>query len=151
MPPPKVDSEAPSRDEQEKNAASLGAKLQNPLLGFSREEVLADADAFVDTHGLAEFREEFQKGALLAQATNIPNGFENIALLTEVDKAILRREESNRWDQPFMLYFLCVLCAGSAIVQGMDQTAVNGAQVRHASCNVISFSSRLTNITGILL
>ena len=28
-----------------------------------------------------------------------------------------------------MLYFLVVLCAGSAIVQGMDQTAVNGAQV----------------------
>ena len=27
-----------------------------------------------------------------------------------------------------MLYFLVVLCAGSAIVQGMDQTAVNGAQ-----------------------
>jgi hypothetical protein len=26
------------------------------------------------------------------------------------------------------LYFLCILCAGSAIVQGMDQTAVNGAQ-----------------------
>jgi MFS family permease len=27
-----------------------------------------------------------------------------------------------------MMYFLCTLCAGSAIVQGMDQSAVNGAQ-----------------------
>lgn len=128
MPPPKVDNEAPTPDNDEKNGGSLGAKLQNPLLGLTRDEVLADVDAFVESRGLTEHRESFQKGALMAQATNTPGGFESISLLTEDEKATLRREETHRWDQPFMLYFLCALCAGSAIVQGMDQTAVNGAQ-----------------------
>jgi hypothetical protein len=39
-----------------------------------------------------------------------------------------------------MLYFLCTLCAGSAIVQGMDQTAVNGAQVRSSWPSLVSRS-----------
>ncbi|OQO13302.1 hypothetical protein B0A48_01530 [Cryoendolithus antarcticus] len=39
-----------------------------------------------------------------------------------------------------MLYFLVTLCAGSAIVQGMDQTAVNGAQ---------TFYFEEFNITGV--
>lgn len=130
MPPPKVDNEAPSLDHEERNEASLAAKLQNPLLGLTHDEVIADVDAFVDSKGLMEDREVFRKGALVAQAINIPNGFETIDILSEEDKAILRREETHRWHQPFALYFLCALCAGSAIVQGMDQTAVNGAQVR---------------------
>lgn len=128
MPPPKVDNEAPSLDHEERNEASLAAKLQNPLLGLTHDEVIADVDAFVDSKGLMEDREVFRKGALVAQAINIPNGFETIDILSEEDKAILRREETHRWHQPFALYFLCALCAGSAIVQGMDQTAVNGAQ-----------------------
>merc|ERR1712000_554768 len=51
-----------------------------------------------------------------------------IDMLTEEEKGTLRKEETHRWHQPFALYFLCTLCAGSAIVQGMDQTTVNGAQ-----------------------
>jgi hypothetical protein len=60
---------------------------------------------------------------------NQAGAFEQIDMLTEEEKAILRKEETHRWHQPFALYFLCTLCAGSAIVQGMDQTTVNGAQV----------------------
>jgi hypothetical protein len=105
-------------------------KLKNPLIGMSRDDILADVDLFVNDKGLLEHREVFVKGALLAQHMNTPGAFENIPEITEDEKYRLRREETNRWDQPFMLYFLCTLCAGSAIVQGMDQTAVNGAQVR---------------------
>ena len=138
MPPPKVDGEAPSSfDHDDHNDATLGAKLQNPLLGLTQREVLADADAFVEAKGLTEHREAFHKGALMAQAINIENGFEQLDILNESDKAILRREVSHRWNQPFMLYFLCALCAGSAIVQGMDQTAVNGAQVNYAPFHLI--------------
>lgn len=129
MPPPKADKEAPTLEHDEKNEASLAAKLQNPLLGLTQEEVIADVDAFVESKGLAEHREDFRKGALMSQAINIPDGFEGIAILSEEDKVVLREELTHRWKQPFMLYFLCILCAGSAIVQGMDQTAVNGAQV----------------------
>ena len=137
MPPPKVDNEAPSLEHNERNEATLAAKLQNPLLGLTQEEVLADVDAFVESKGLGEHREDFRKGALMAQAINIPNGFEQLSILSEDEKALLRREVTHRWHQPFMLYFLCALCAGSVIVQGMDQTAVNGAQVYHFAAKSI--------------
>lgn len=150
MPPPRVDNEAPfqddvtasRRDSSSNNThnekmdhnggrrASTAALLRNPLQGMTREELIADVDAFVDQRGLGEHREEFRKGALVAQVNNQAGAFEHIDMLTENDKNHLRREETHRWHQPFMLYFLCTLCAGSAIVQGMDQTAVNGAQVR---------------------
>lgn len=152
MPHPRVDNEAPYEEEyindSHRNSSSNGTfvndnpnniggerrvskatLLRNPLAGMSRAEVLADVDAFVDSKGLGEYREDFRKGALIAQVNNTPGAFEKIDMLTEDEKAVLRKEETSRWHQPFALYFLCTLCAGSAIVQGMDQTAVNGAQV----------------------
>lgn len=102
--------------------------LRNPLAGLSPEQIEADVNAFCAERGLEEHREVFQKGALLAQVGHTPGAFEGIDAITEEEKVFLRREESNKWDQPWQLYFLCTLCAGSAIVQGMDQTAVNGAQ-----------------------
>lgn len=119
--------------ESQDNQLALTALLRNPLMGMTQEQVLADVDNFVQEKGLTEHRDSFRKGALIARVSNIKNGFERIEMLTEEEKAFLRREETNRWDQPFALYFLCILCAGSAIVQGMDQTAVNGAQVRKMS------------------
>lgn len=108
--------------------ASVVAKLKNPLAGMTEEDVIRDVDTFVDARGLGDEREAFRKGALLARVTQRENGFERINMLSEEEKGWLRNEIAHRWDQPFMLYFLVVLCAGSAIVQGMDQTSVNGAQ-----------------------
>jgi hypothetical protein len=106
----------------------VAAKLTNPFEGFSEEEVLRDVDTFVDEKGLGEYREEVHKGALLARVFQQPTGFETVKAISEEERDTLRMEVTNRWRQPFQLYFLAVLCAGSAIVQGMDQTAVNGAQ-----------------------
>ncbi|KAM0324480.1 hypothetical protein ACHAPQ_008339 [Fusarium lateritium] len=152
MPPPRVDNEAPFEEEytntnlnSHRNSSSNGTfvndnpdvgerrvskatLLRNPLAGMTREQVLADVDGFVTEKGLDEHREDFRKGALVAQVNNQPGGFEKLDILTEDEKVILRKEETSRWHQPFALYFLCTLCAGSAIVQGMDQTTVNGAQ-----------------------
>ena len=110
--------------------ASVAAKLRNPLAGMTEAAVLQDVDAWVDEKGLSSHREEFRKGALIARVGQRDDGFEYVSQLSEEEKGLLRREVTHRWDHPFMLYFLVVLCAGSAIVQGMDQTAVNGAQVR---------------------
>lgn len=109
--------------------ASVAALLRNPLTGMSEGETIADADNFVEQRGLQQDRETFRKGALLARVNQRPDGFEYVDCVTEEEKTVLREEIAKRWSQPFMLYFLVVLCAGSAIVQGMDQTAVNGAQV----------------------
>lgn len=110
--------------------ASVAALLRNPLAGMSEEEVLRDVDAWVNEKGLTEYQDEFQKGALIARVGQRDDGFEYVNQLNDDEKSLLRHEMTHRWDHPFMLYFLVVLCAGSAIVQGMDQTAVNGAQVR---------------------
>jgi hypothetical protein len=150
MPAPKVDDEAvyeekrPSpatgnssdnvvhdehNGDRRASVSAVAAKLRNPLGGMTDEEVLKDVDVFIQARGLADKREFFHKGALMARVQNRPNGFEKLDILSEEEKGWLRHEETHRWSQPFMLYFLVVLCAGSAIVQGMDQTAVNGAQV----------------------
>lgn len=105
------------------------AKLRNPLTGMSDEDVLADVDRFTEERGLTEHREAFRKGALVARHNDREDAFEDIAALSEDEKEYLRTEITHKWRQPFQLYFLVVLCAGSAIVQGMDQAAVNGAQV----------------------
>ncbi|POS71207.1 hypothetical protein DHEL01_v210402 [Diaporthe helianthi] len=96
---------------------STAALLRNPLLGYSHSELIADVDAFTEKYGLTEHRDSFRKGALVAQASNATNGFEKIPELSQDEKAALRKEITQRWDQPFMLYFLGLLCAGSAIVQ----------------------------------
>lgn len=147
MPAPKVDDEAvyeekrpsPATGNSSENVAhdehqtgrrsSVAAKLRNPLAGMTEDQVLKDVDEFIEARGLTDKRETFHKGALMARVQNRPAGYERIDLLTEEEKGWLRHEDAHRWSQPFMLYFLVVLCAGSAIVQGMDQTAVNGAQV----------------------
>ncbi|KAF5663737.1 myo-inositol transporter [Fusarium heterosporum] len=150
MPPPRVDAEAPYEEDYSNNGhrnsssngtfvndnnpdsgerqVSKATLLRNPLAGMTREQILADVDAFVVSKGLEEHREDFRKGALVAQVNNQPGCFEKLEILTEDEKDVLRKEETSRWHQPFALYFLCTLCAGSAIVQGMDQTTVNGAQ-----------------------
>ncbi|KAI6812207.1 putative MFS myo-inositol transporter [Hortaea werneckii] len=109
-------------------APSAAALLRNPLAGMTEEDVIADVDEFVESKGLAEHREVFRKGALLARVNGREEGFEDVSQISEAEKDALRHEITHRWSHPFMLYFLVVLCAGSAIVQGMDQTAVNGAQ-----------------------
>ncbi|KAK8136036.1 metabolite transport protein YwtG [Apiospora sp. TS-2023a] len=124
----RTDPEAPEPQVSHRNEASLGTLLNNPLTGMSRDEVIADVEGFIQERGLTEHREDFIKGALVAQVTNQDYAFEQIKELREDEKNLLRREITHRWSQPFMLYFLCTLCAGSAIVQGMDQSAVNAAQ-----------------------
>lgn len=120
---------AARRESVASRKASVAAKLQNPLTGMSEADCIADVDQWCVDKGLQEHQAVFRKGALLARVNQRADGFEYVDALSEEEKAALREEVGSRWSQPFMLYFLVVLCAGSAIVQGMDQTAVNGAQV----------------------
>ncbi|KAL1960586.1 hypothetical protein VTO42DRAFT_7165 [Malbranchea cinnamomea] len=100
-------------------------KLRNPLAALSREELLQDVEEFAQEKNMMHILDDLKKGALIAQD---PKNFENLSELSEEEKASIRHERTHRWDQTFMMYFMTILCAGSAIVQGMDQTAVNGAQ-----------------------
>jgi sugar porter (SP) family MFS transporter len=133
MPQPKVDTKAVRHDDHRQNSytgrqPSVVAQLTNPLTGMDEKDVLVDVEAWTRDRGLGDEIDTFRRGALLARVINTPGAFEHMDLPDD-EREALRREQTHRWSQPFMLYFLVVLCAGSAIVQGMDQTAVNGAQV----------------------
>ncbi|KAF5019201.1 hypothetical protein F66182_8806 [Fusarium sp. NRRL 66182] len=129
------EEEAPSEPQviqshnSDANNGTATAVLQNPLASMTRDDLVADATQFAQRKGLADHTDVFRKGALLAKVINVPRGYEGIADLTEQEKRDLRNEDEHRWrSQPKMLYFLCALCAGCAVVQGMDQTVINGAQ-----------------------
>jgi hypothetical protein len=131
--------------------ASVAAKLRNPLAGLTEQQLLTDVDTWCVEKGLQEHQDSFRKGALIARVGQREDGFEYVDQLSTEEKDILRHEIQHRWSQPFQLYFLVVLCAGSAVVQGMDQTAVNGAQVCSPSFLLKLDLRHLTLSPGILL
>lgn len=91
---------------------SVAAKLRNPLAGLTEAEVIRDVDAWVLEKGLGHEQDVFRKGALIARVGQRDDGFEYVDQLSEDEKELLRHEITHRWDHPFMLYFLVVLCAG---------------------------------------
>ena len=105
-------SASPKRNSVE----NLNAKLANPLAGLSHDQLVSDADTFAKSHGLEEYAEVLQKGALLAQD---PAAFESLPMLDENDRHILRREFTHKWSQPLTLYYLVVMCSVAAAVQGV--------------------------------
>ncbi|OOF91455.1 hypothetical protein ASPCADRAFT_134452 [Aspergillus carbonarius ITEM 5010] len=100
-------------------------RQKNPLASLTRDELFRDVELFAREKNLEHIVDELKRGALVAQD---PKSFEELQELSEGEKELLRREKTPRWSQPFMMYFITIFCAGSAIVQGMVQTAVNGAQ-----------------------
>lgn len=87
---------------------AINAKLANPLAGISREQLIADGEDFARKNGLEDLSELFKKGALIAQD---PLGFEDLPLLTDEEKRVLREEVTHKWKQPKMLYYLVILCS----------------------------------------
>lgn len=126
MPEPKTDVEAPEHGSSQGTAQHLdqgpktavAAKLRNPMIGMSEADVLADVDRWVELKGLQDHREAFHKGGLIARVQHREDAFEEISILSEGEKQILRDEIVHKWRHPFRLYFLCVLCAGKSIVAG---------------------------------
>ncbi|KKK14462.1 hypothetical protein AOCH_003670 [Aspergillus ochraceoroseus] len=133
-------------DIEETNRHRPNAIFDNPLAGVPREQLLEDVERFCKQHGLEEHVQLFRKGALVSQN---PASAQSLPELSEVDKEALRREQTHKWDQPWMLYFMAcrslprpsrvlwrcqrlmyeAMCSMAAAVQGMDETANNGAVV----------------------
>ncbi|KAB8337295.1 hypothetical protein FH972_021596 [Carpinus fangiana] len=95
---------------------NLDAKIQNPLAGMTREELMADVDAFAAEHALTELSPLLRRAALVAQR---PTEFDDMPEITEDERYHLR---------------LC-LDLSSAILppltrqRGWDQTGSNGANL----------------------
>lgn len=106
--------------------ADLEKRLANPLKLLSREELFERSEKFAHLVGEAENVDLFHKAALLARD---PLLYETLPLLTEEDRADILREETHRWDHPKQLYILVICCSLGAVVQGMDQSVINGANL----------------------
>lgn len=145
---------APRRPSQVNNDA-LAKAFENPLSTRTKEELMLDVEEFCRRFDLMDFMDDFRKGALAAQS---PNEIENIPELSPQDREIIEREKTHRWSQPFMLYWMCVMCSLAAAVQGMDETVNNGAQALYlsdlnvAGDGVTRFSkSQQDNLTGLIV
>lgn len=82
---------------------TTATKQKNPLAGLTREELFRDVEEFAREKELEHIVEELKRGALVAQD---PKAFEQLTELSEVEKELLRREKTHRWNQPFMMYFM---------------------------------------------
>jgi hypothetical protein len=134
-------------EEQGGTAATPVGAVQDPLQDIPLNQVIDDVDKFVKDNNLEAFQRTLRMGGLASKAQELPGGFDQVTELASDEKAALDHEEKHPWKStPLRLYLLCALCAGCAIVQGMDQTVINGAQVRDANPNNSNIHSQRTGI-----
>ena len=98
------------------------ARIKNPLVGIPKDQLMEDVEHFYTQHGLLDIADDLRKGALVAQS---PHAIEHIGELDETDRALLRREITNRWAQPRTLYFTIILNSIAAAIQGWDQVRIH--------------------------
>ncbi|GAA5853689.1 hypothetical protein JCM3766R1_000591 [Sporobolomyces carnicolor] len=101
-------------------------KLVNPLYGKSEEELMEDVDEFVEKTGLHDIHDLLRKAALVAQDKS---NFDRLSQLDEEEKRFLREETTHKWRQTKTLYWQVFMCSMCAVVQGMDETVINGANL----------------------
>lgn len=94
----------------------------NPFEGLSKQQVIENAVQFSIDHGIGEDSEYFAKGAALSYDGSTTH-------LTPEEQNIISMEATHKWQQPKTLYWMSVMCAMCAVVQGMDETVSNGAQL----------------------
>ena len=131
----------------ERARRNVNARLANPLAGYSQVELKAMGAAFAKKYQVGDEEDvrAFELGACLAQN---PINYNSVHGLELDEIEVLKREFTNRWSQPKLLYLVIVLCSTCAAVQGMgefeshlifwfdiiltriaDETVVNGGQL----------------------
>src|SRR5262249_47303277 len=81
----------------------LSALFENPLAGITREDLMRDVTDFCTKFNLADHLDDFKKGALISQNRH---KIDEMPELTEDDRYNLAREVTNKWSQPWLLYWL---------------------------------------------
>jgi hypothetical protein len=109
--------------------------------------VVAEAQAFAEQYGLAEHKELFGRGALVARDMH---NFDTISELLEDERQALQYEKDHKWHGPKMLWYSIGLCAVGAATQGWDQTGANGANLSFPAEFGIADPGRDEWIVGII-
>lgn len=94
----------------------------NPFEGLSKEQVTRNASQFAIDHGLGDDADIFARGAAIAYDGSVDH-------LTPEEQDAILKESTHKWQQPKTLYYMSIMCAMCAVVQGMDETVSNGAQL----------------------
>ena len=112
---------ANSMSAAERTRANVNAKLANPLAGLSHPELRVKGADYVRKHHIGDEEDirAFELGAILAQD---PARFETTEGLTGPELDVLRKEFTNRWSQPRLMYLVIILCSTCAAVQGMGKS-----------------------------
>lgn len=113
-------------DRHDTTQSSANARLANPLIGLSADKIRSDVHQFAQDADLVEYEEILFKGALCAQG-QASGDYASIKELSTEDHAVLERERTHRWSQPFSLYLLVICCSIAAAVQGADESVISGA------------------------
>ncbi|KAI1353233.1 sugar transporter-domain-containing protein [Xylaria sp. FL0043] len=108
---------------------NLDAKIQNPLAGIPRHQLLADVEDFARENGLSEHVGILRKGALVAQDPTCFEDIQGAEALDEAEIYALKREITHKWSVPRTLYLTIITCSIGAAVQGWDQEGSNGANL----------------------
>ncbi|KAK6332870.1 hypothetical protein TWF696_002891 [Orbilia brochopaga] len=123
----------------------VSKKLENPLYDISRPDLIRLAEQFAEQNGLNKDKELFVRAALVAQN---PKGYASVPGLTDEEKRWIGMETTHKWRHPWQLYFLAVANAMAAVVQGMDETVVNGAQLFYLKLFGIESDDLLTGLVN---
>lgn len=127
---------------------TVSGKFENPLAGIPKHKLFQDVEEFCRKYDMMDKVDMFKKGALVAQA---PAKFREIEELSSDEIETLQLETTHKWKQPWMLYWLTVMCAMGAATQGMDETCNNGAVAFYPDELGISKLSNAVYIKGLVV
>ena len=139
----------------ERERLRANARLANPLARISHAQLEDMGEKYARKHQIGDQEDirAFQKGAVLAQD---PTKYDSVEGLTPEEKILLRKEFTNRWSQPRLMYIVIILCSTCAAVQGMgtspalysDVLLANRLQMRRSSMAASSFTNPNLASTG---
>ena len=66
--------------------------------------------------------EDFKRGAILAA---FPRDAEKVKGLTPEELTALREEKTNKWKQPWQVYYIAIISSMAAVVQGMEYVVLH--------------------------
>lgn len=107
----------------------VNINVQDPFKDWTRGDLRKEADKYIRESSLQNYRDWIVNGAYLAQDPKAELDFKD-----RDHPAIVTRDLGNLsiWErlkqQPLRLYGHVFCCGLGAIVQGMDESAVNGGQ-----------------------
>jgi hypothetical protein len=107
----------------ERARRKLNAKLANPLAGLTHAALRRKGGRYARQNHMGDEEDirAFELGAVLAQD---PEAYDRVEGLTEEELEVLKREFTNKWSQPKLMYLVIILCSACAAVQGMGKLSV---------------------------